>query len=259
MNFEQHVFISDVHLGAFSAKTNRKIEQDLIALINHCKIEQIEIHVLGDLFDYWMEYPEQSFVPTLGENVLDAFEDYNNSVTSALFITGNHDNWTFGHFKERGFEIEPNFRLKEIGEKRFLLMHGDGVAANKIDFPRAAFHRFLRNPKFIQTYQKILPPEQGLATMKMFSNLTRRRNNHNPEPLNRQAKKIFKRHHLDYIITGHDHVPRKETFPRGCYINLGTFFNHRSMALYNKDGLQLVNWQAESKKFIPFDRNNNPL
>lgn len=259
MNFDQHVFISDVHLGAFSAKTNQQIEQDLIALIDHCIKEHIEMHILGDLFDYWMEYPEKGFVPALGKNVLDAFECYNKEVTPALFITGNHDNWTFGHFKERGFEIESNFRLKEIGKKRFLLMHGDGVAATKIDFPRAAFHRFLRNPKFIETYQKILPPEQGLAAMKMFSSLTRRRNNQNPEPLNRQAKKIFKKHKLDYIITGHDHVPREETFTHGYYINLGTFFNHRSMALYNKNGLQLVNWQAASKKFISFERNNYSL
>lgn len=252
MDFEQQVFISDVHLGAFSKETNEQIEQDLIALIHHCTVHKIEIHVLGDLFDYWMEYPEKGFVPSLGRNVLDAFEEYNTTVAPALFITGNHDNWTFGHFKERGFEMEANFRLKEIREKRFLLMHGDGVAASKIDFPRAAFHRILRNPAFVSTYQKILPPEHGLATMKLFSSVTRRRNNHNPEPLNRQAKKIFGKNNLDFIISGHDHVPRVETFSRGIYINLGTFFNHRTLALYNNKGLNLVTWKAASKKFLPF-------
>jgi UDP-2,3-diacylglucosamine pyrophosphatase LpxH len=251
MKFEQYLFISDVHLGAFSSKTNARIEQDLIALIYYCIEENIKIHVLGDLFDYWMEYPEKNFVPTLGQNVLDAFEIYNHKVAPALFITGNHDNWTFGHFEERGFELEPNFRLVEIGDHRFLLMHGDGVAANKIDFPRAAFHRLLRNKKFVRTYQKILKPETGLATMKMFSSITRRRNYHNPEPLNRQAKKIFQRHNLDFIVSGHDHIPRIETFSRGKYINLGTFFNHRSMALYNKSEMRLVKWKATSKNFVP--------
>ncbi|HBX66871.1 MAG TPA: hypothetical protein DEG32_12240 [Balneolaceae bacterium] len=89
--------------------------------------------------------------------------------------------------------------------------------------------------------------------MKMFSSLTRRRNYVNPEPLNRQAKKIFQRHNLDYILSGHDHVPRVETFPRGSYINLGTFFNHRTLALYNKDGMKLVKWKATSKNFVPFE------
>ncbi len=255
MDFEQHVFISDIHLGAFSAERNTRIEQDLIALIRYCKTNNIEIHVLGDLFDYWMEYPEKGFIPSLGQRVLDAFEDYNTTVTPALFITGNHDNWTFGHFKERGFELEANFRLKEIKGKRFLLMHGDGIAAAKIDFPRAAFHRLLRSPAFIHTYQKILPPQQGLATMKMFSSITRRRNNHNPEPLNRQAKKIFGKNNLDFIISGHDHVPRVETFTKGSYINLGTFFHHRTLALYNNEGINLVRWKADSNKFSPFEGN----
>lgn len=251
----KHVFISDVHLGAFSAKTNEAIEQDLIALIRHCQDQEITMYILGDLFDYWMEYPEKGFVPKLGSSVLDAFEEYNKVVNPALFITGNHDNWTFGHFEERGFEMESNFRLLDIEEKRFLLMHGDGVAAHKIDFPRAAFHRLLRDPMFVRTYQKIFPPKQGLATMKLFSSITRRRNNHNPEPLNRQAKKIFSKNNLDYIITGHDHVPRVETFSRGSYINLGTFFNHRSMALYNNGRLDLVKWEASSKNFISFKGN----
>lgn len=255
MNFDQHIFISDVHLGAFPGDTNNAIEQDLIALIAHCKKEHIEINILGDLFDYWMEYPEKGFVPKLGEKVLDAFEDYNKSVAPALFITGNHDNWTFGHFKERGFDIESNFRLKTIGSERFLLMHGDGVAGNKINFPRATFHKLLRNRKFVSTYQKILPPEQGISAMKMFSSIARRKNNYDPKPLNRQAEKIFKKHDLDYIICGHDHVPRIETFSPGSYINLGAFFNHRTLALYNNEGLNLVKWKAAPKNFIPFDGN----
>lgn len=252
MNFEQHVFISDVHLGAFSTKTNLEIEEDLLSLIEHCAVHNIELHILGDLFDYWMEFPEKGFIPKLGKRVLDALQSYNDEISPALFVTGNHDNWTFGHFKDRGFDVEENFRLKEIQDKRFLLMHGDGVAAAKIDFPRAAFHQILRNSKFISAYQKVLSPEAGLAVMKKFSSLTRLRNNHNPEPLNRQAKKIFERHRLDFIITGHDHVARVETFPQGSYINCGPFFKHRTLALYSKEKVQLVKWNAKDKNFIPF-------
>ncbi|MEX0721859.1 MAG: metallophosphoesterase [Balneolaceae bacterium] len=259
MTFEQHVFISDVHLGAFSAFTNKKIEEDLIALINHCKEQRFGLYILGDLFDFWMEYPEKGFVPNLGEKVLNAFEEYNKEVKPALYITGNHDNWTFGHFKERGFEVESNFRMMEIEDKHFLLMHGDGVAASDIDFPRAAFHRLLRNNRFIEIYQQILAPARGIAAMKLFSSITRKRNYQNPKPLNRQAKRIFSKHKLDYILCGHDHIPRVETFSRGQYINLGTFFNHRSVAVYNNDGLKLVTWQAEPKLFLPFGRTKETL
>lgn len=259
MAFDTHLFLSDVHLGAFPGPANEKIEKDLLALIAHCKSEKIELHILGDLFDYWMEYPDKNFIPSFGKKVLDAFEDYNRTVTPALFVTGNHDNWTFGHFEERGFDLEQNFRLKEIDQKRFLLMHGDGVASSKIDFPRAAFHRLLRNPKFVSTFQKVLSPEKGLAVMKGFSSLTRRKSNHNPQPLNRQAKKIFARHELDFIITGHDHLPRVETFSRGSYINSGAFYENRTVSLYTKGELKLVEWKASVKNFLPFDGNRQAL
>lgn len=255
MEFKQHVFLSDVHLGAFPATENLRIEKDLISLIEHCKEEHIALYILGDLFDYWMEYPEKGFIPALGKEVLDAFEDYNSQVAPALYITGNHDNWTFGHFRERGFDMESNFRLININSKRFLLMHGDGVAADNIDFPRAAFHKLLRNPKFVDTYQKVFPPKHGIATMKLFSSITRKRNIQNPEPLNKQAKKIFNNHKLDYILSGHDHIPRIETFSRGTYINLGTFFKHRSVALYNNSEIALVKWETGLQKFVTFTGN----
>ncbi len=256
MKFEQFIFISDVHLGAFPAPVNDKIEQDLIALIHHCKEQQIKIHVLGDLFDYWMEYPDKGFVPKLGKKVLDAFEEYNTTVAPALYITGNHDNWTFGHFKERGFDVEPNFKIIEIENKRILLMHGDGVADDTLGFPRARFHRLLRNSAFVAAYQKVLPPKMGISAMKLFSSITRRNNTPNPNPLNKQARKIFSQHNLDYILSGHDHIPRKETFTRGRYINLGTFFKHRTAALHTKREIKLVKWNAETKNFLPFELSN---
>lgn len=53
------LFISDVHLGAFDKATEKEIEDELIALINHCCEQKIKIYILGDLFDYWMEYPKK--------------------------------------------------------------------------------------------------------------------------------------------------------------------------------------------------------
>ncbi|MTI88755.1 MAG: hypothetical protein FH748_12380 [Balneolaceae bacterium] len=252
MKYRKHLFISDVHLGAFPTKINAQIEEDLICLINHCIDERYRIYVLGDLFDYWMEYPEKGFVPALGRKVLDAFEKYNHTVEAAVFITGNHDNWTFGHFAKRGFDIEHNFRLTQIQQKRLLLMHGDGVAASKIDFPRAAFHRLLRSNSFVNAYQTVLPPRQGLAAMKMFSSFSKKNNYLNPEPLNRQAKKIFNKHNLDFILSGHDHIPREETFRNGTYINLGTFFKHRSLAVFEDNKLSLSIWDADTKSLLPF-------
>lgn len=62
----RYLFLSDAHLGGFSKEKNRKIEEDLIELVDYCLEQQIQIAVLGDLFDYWMEYPGS--IPALGKN-----------------------------------------------------------------------------------------------------------------------------------------------------------------------------------------------
>ncbi|NIU01308.1 MAG: hypothetical protein GWN62_08805, partial [Aliifodinibius sp.] len=97
------LFISDVHLGGFSDNKNERIESELIQLINYCQRNDIHLAVLGDLFDYWMEYPD--FVPNLGRKLLDRFESFNKELGPTLYITGNHDNWTRNHLEDRGFYL----------------------------------------------------------------------------------------------------------------------------------------------------------
>jgi len=67
----QHIFLSDVHLGALRPDQNEKLENELIELIRHCSENGIKIHVLGDLFDYWMEFPE--YTPPLGNKLFAQF------------------------------------------------------------------------------------------------------------------------------------------------------------------------------------------
>ena len=248
----EHLFISDVHLGAFSPSKEKEIEDRLIALIEYAIQEKSQLYILGDLFDYWMEYPHLSFVPTLGKNVLDKFEEYNQTISPTVFITGNHDNWNFGHFQKRGFDVEENYKILTIGKSKVLLMHGDGQFGKRSDFIRPTTHRLLRNPSFTKLYQQIFSPTAGLYIMKRFSSLTRKRNYRNPIPLNRHAEKILISEDIDYVFCGHDHIPRMETFSGGRYINLGTFFNHGTMVRYKNGAFDLVIWHKETQEFVPF-------
>lgn len=247
-----HVFLSDVHLGAFSSDIEKSNERDLITLIEYCITNKASIYVLGDLFDYWMEFPKKEFVPDLSANVLDAFRKYNQSVRKALYITGNHDNWTFGYFNSLGFDVEQNYRVVEIGSNKILLMHGDGTFGKRDDFIRPLFHSLLRSSLFIKVFQAVLPPKSGLSAMKWFSGITRNRNHRNPAPLNKHARRILKSNDVNWVIMGHDHLPRLKTFEQGSYINLGTFFKDRTIAIYNNHELKLVKWMASSKEFVPF-------
>tara|TARA_R110000868_G_scaffold37111_9_gene131490 strand:+ start:24874 stop:25653 length:780 start_codon:yes stop_codon:yes gene_type:complete len=252
MSEMEHLFISDVHLGAFSKEKETEIEARLISLINYAINKKAQFYILGDLFDYWMEYPNSKFIPKVGKAILDKFEEYNNTVSPAIYVTGNHDNWTFGHFKERGFDVETKYRILSIEGAKVLIMHGDGQIGKRKDFLRPAFHKILRHPSFIEYYQKIFPPKIGVGIMKKFSNLTRKRNHSNPEPLNNHAQTILKSSEIDFLFCGHDHIPRKETFNNGTYINLGTFFKHGTLVRYINNEFELVTWLDRTKDFVSY-------
>jgi len=245
----RHIFVSDVHLGAFDTHMNQKLENDMVALIDYCEENSIHITILGDLFDYWMEYP--GFHPDLGERMLKRFSEYNQSVKSTLFITGNHDNWTTGFFKEIGFDVEPEFRIVELEGKKVFLLHGDGLQNHEYKLPRPFLHRFIRHPLFIKFYQLCLPPSYGIHMMKSFSEISRKRENFDIKRLNNWARQTLSAFPFDYIISGHDHFQRNETFPGGSYINCGPFYEERNVVFYTNQEFHLVTWNAKDKLLKP--------
>ena len=247
------LFISDAHLGGFSKDENERIEAELIQLINYCQRNDIHIAILGDLFDYWMEYPYT--VPSLGEKLLKRFSSYNKALGPTLYITGNHDNWTRNHFSTLGFELLHEYQLLALGENTIMVMHGDGLSNNDFDLPRPPLHRLLRNETFVEWYQKILPPSLGITFMKYFSRVTRwlEWNPEKEKVLDRWARQTLQQGDIDVIICGHDHIPRRKHFDFGTYINLGTFYKHRTLAYYNNESISLVSWVPRLQSLQPFE------
>lgn len=244
----EHIFLSDVHLGAFSDERNQKIESDLISLVNYCLENRIQLHILGDLFDYWMEYP--SHIPQLGKNLLETLANYNKNFKAANYILGNHDNWTLGFFDKLGFNTEKNFLELNLDGKWIFMHHGDGLSDPKYNLQRPLFHRIIRSAWFTKLYQLIFPPEAGLNLMKKFSTISKESPEMQPERLSNWSKAFLSRSKFDVVISGHDHNPRTETFPSGTYINVGTFFDHRTVVYYTNNKLVHVIWNADEKKLI---------
>ncbi len=252
---EEHLFISDVHLGAFDPEKEQEIESDLVALIEYAKRKKARLYILGDLFDYWMEFQNSSVRPTIGLKTLDSFKNYHENVESSLFITGNHDNWTLGYFTKIGFDVESEYRSIELFGKKLFLMHGDGHFKSNEKLNRPFMHRVLRNPFFLKLYRNLLPNSIALSVMKQFSDTTRKLNHRNPIPLNTNAEYILDSGTAEIVITGHDHIPRLETFNSGLYINLGTFFQHRTLVRGINGVLSLVQWDAQNQTFNDFKSN----
>lgn len=247
----KHLFLSDVHLGAFPAHINQRIEQELISLLDFCYEQTIHIHILGDLFDYWMEFGD--IIPELGKEVLKKFKWYNAHVHPITYITGNHDNWTESYFDKLGFDVQQDYKIVREEENSIFLHHGDGISDPGFDLPRPLFHRVLRHPLFIKLYKRIFTPDVGIDIMRQFSAISRDNPSDEPERLNRWSASLLHKSDYNLIISGHDHHPRVETFPFGTYINLGTFSRDKTVAYYTNGACNLVSWNAESKTLTPFN------
>lgn len=246
-----HLFLSDVHIGAFEDDLEKIVRQDLVKLLNYSASRGMQIHILGDLFDYWMEYP--SWKPSVGKEILEIFKQYSEGVAPINFITGNHDNWTSGYFEELGFNVSGEFLDLTIQSKRLFLHHGDGLNDSSYNLPRPFMHRVLRNKMFVKLYQSLLPPRSGIRLMKAFSDYSKRRAYCDPSVLDKWAEQFLSDSDYDYVLCGHDHQPRVLSFKDGKYINLGTFFEDRTVAIYNNSELELVVWDAAHGTLHPFE------
>lgn len=245
------VFFSDVHLGAFNRKKNNQLEYAVTSLVEYCMHNAIQLHVLGDLFDYWMEFTD--YIPELGKAMLDKFEEYNRAVIEANYITGNHDYWTISHFSERGFRVYPEELKLTIESNNILLFHGDGLSLREYELPHPYLNHFLRNRTFVSIYRKLFSGKTGNLIMKKFSDFTRDEENLRPERLSEWSESYLNKHNVDFIITGHDHVPRIETFAAGTYINCGAFYQHQTVVRYTNNQFELVVWNGRHQRFEPFE------
>lgn len=245
------IFLSDVHLGGFSEEKNQHLENELIRLVDYCESNNIQIHILGDFFDYWMEFP--NYLPEVGRSILERFEAYHKTMgRRSIYITGNHDNWTVSHFEERGFRVEHETVELELDQKKILLCHGDGLSDKEFELPRPLLHRFIRNPKFVTFYKTVLTGKAGVRLMKNFSAFTRDDNHINTERLSRWSEFMLNSFPYDVVIAGHDHVARKETFAGGTYINTGAFHRDKTVLKYTNGTFTLVTWGDGENKFKPF-------
>ncbi len=246
----RQLFLSDAHLGALPQYLNNQLENRVIRIIDYCESNQIRIHILGDLLDYWMEYPD--YIPSLGKKVLNRFSDFHKKILPGYYITGNHDNWTYGYFDEIGFQVEHEFAEMVINEKKILILHGDGLKDPDMKLPRPFLHQVLRNPLFISFYQTVFGGESGNHLMKTFSEYTRSHSDLQTEKLSKWAQQLLYERSFDYILAGHDHVPRVETNSAGTYINTGAFYLHGTAVMYNNGEFELVIWNDELCHFKPF-------
>lgn len=247
-----HLFLSDVHFGAFAADKQIRLEKDLISLIQYCKKNNIYLHVLGDLFDYWMEF--DNYVPPLGTKILNCFEEYHQTAGKTCYVTGNHDFWTIGHFKQKGFDVYTDYTTLQVNGLTIFLFHGDGVSDTTYNLKRPFLNTLLRKTWFTNIYRFLFSGPAANRLMEKFSAFTRNPEGLNPNQLNEWANILLTQYPFDAVFCGHDHIPRMETFNDKFYINCGAFHKDYTLGQYTNTGFDLVKWNSSNKSLTPFQK-----
>jgi UDP-2,3-diacylglucosamine hydrolase len=237
------VVVSDAHLGVAPPA----VEEALLSFFEAVPALGDCLLVNGDLFDFWFSYTR--VIPRRGFHVAAALAHLRRRVPIVM-IGGNHDRWG-GDFWEReiGIRFDPHRATFEIGRRRVVAIHGDGLTEPRL---RATLlHRAINHPITAAVY-RALHPELGL---RMVEALSPHLGDHTPDPARladaaaRQGAwagdLLAKQPEIGLVIMGHTHQPALAEPASGRqYLNPGAWFDGFRYAVATES-------DAELRQFSP--------
>ena len=219
-------FLSDAHLGSLAIEKSWPHQKKLINLLEEMSKDAVSIYMLGDMFDFWMEYffhdsKKNSFHPFCKE-----VRKLTQKGIHVHIFTGNHDLWTFGGLaKMTGAQIHYTPCTVTRYGKTIYLAHGDGLLPSNWEelYPkeiRRKIKSFMRLRKifqspFLQFCYRCLPPKLGNKFGYTWAKKSRLKELANPCPYKGEDKEelvLFAKdqeqqgNHRDYYIFGHRHI-----------------------------------------------------
>ena len=239
-------FASDFHLGVPSRVKSLEREERICSWLDEIKKDAQVVFLVGDIFDFWFEY--RHVIPKGFLRVQSKILSLIDSGVEFVFFTGNHDMWMFDYFtQELGVKIERNPVIYQIGNKRFLVGHGDGLGKGDYSYK---FLKSFFNSKICQFLFSWLHPDIGMGLANYWSSKSRLANSKKDEDfsldkeiLYHYSKSIYKETKCDCYIYGHRHLPldiNLETEKNSRYINLGEWVNYSPYAVFNGETIALT-------------------
>ena len=241
-------FASDNHLGLPNSEVSLVREKHFISWLEEVRKDAAAIYLLGDLFDFWIEY--KTVVPKGFVRVLGKLAELSDSGIPITFFTGNHDLWMRDYFqKELNVIVYRQPITLTIGTTRFLIGHGDGLGPG--DKGYKLMKKLFTNP-FSQWLFRWLHPDLGVRLGQYLSKKNKLISGEedvkflgeDKEWLVTYSQKKLKEEHFDYFVFGHRHLPLKiELNQNSKYINLGDWITHNTYAVFDGTTLNLKTWK----------------
>ncbi len=225
MTMKKAYFISDLHFGAHYGKSHPGREESFHRFLKTITPQASHIFILGDLFEFWMEYSH--FIPKAHFATLRALAEAASAGIEVHYLCGNHD-FNLGSFFDEHLKIKTHSESLSITlqEKKVFLIHGDGLAKSdwKYRITKKIIRHSLSNFLF-----KLIHPDWGMRLAFFVGKASRDQHDCRPRLLAEyQAASValLKLGH-DMVIHGHTHAAFVKDLPEGVYINSGDWLQHQ--------------------------------
>ena len=232
------LFISDLHLNPSQPELIR-LATDFLA--HHHDADAL--YILGDLFNTWLG---DDLIEAAYEPFINALRQLNQSDVQIYLMVGNRDFMLGERFAEMvGAELLPDPTLVELGRHHILLMHGDSLCIDDVQYQR--YRKVVRN-SFLQWCFLHLP----LGWRQSISDKIKARSREqktfksamimdvNPT----EVASVMQQHGVQVLIHGHTHRPAihsvADTKSEKYRIVLGDWHNSPSYLCVDDDQFQLV-------------------
>lgn len=250
-NGKRVYFSSDNHLGAPTKAASLPREKKFVAWLDSIKKDAAAIFLLGDLFDFWMEYKRvvpKGFTRTLGK-----LAEIADSGIPIYFFVGNHDLWMNGYFEdELGIPVFHKPQEFIIQNSTFFIGHGDGLGPHDKGYKR--MKKVFTNPVCQWLFKRLLHPDFAMrighylsVKNKMISGEDDAKFlGENKEWLVQYCKRKLQSQHYDYFVFGHRHLPLDiQLNATSKYINLGDWINYYTYGVFDGNAFELKTYKTD--------------
>jgi UDP-2,3-diacylglucosamine hydrolase len=203
------LFISDLHLSGERPAINARF----FAFLREQAARASSLYVLGDLFEYWIgdEELEAADGDPLGRQVAAAFAALARQGVSIALMHGNRDFLIGQRFCEAsGARLLQDPAVEKIGGARTLLMHGDTLCTDDVDYQ--AWRRTARSREWQAGFlAKSLPERRTL--LQALREKSKEVVSAKPAEImdvNQDAvREALREHRLTRLVHGHTHRPAR--------------------------------------------------
>ena len=220
---------TDFHLGTPTYAASRAREDRVVRWLEQITPTCGALMLLGDVFDFWFDYGR--VVPKGFVRLQAALARLTDAGVPVTLFTGNHDMWMFDYLpQELGVQIVRQPTTYAIGQKQFIIGHGDGLG------PGDGFYKFLKRffaSRFCQRAFALIHPDVGLRIAQGWSGHSRNANGQADADFKGENEYLWQwclaeeaQHHHEAYIFGHRHLYLD--LPVGTasrYLNLGDWFS----------------------------------